>query len=103
MANDDEPTVVDLTEARERAEQEQLEQMHAQAQQQAARQLQDNAAAERLRTFGDAPLPRTKAAREDYLRGAETISGPTGPTSSLFEASAPLPPTTEEAPSGSQD
>jgi hypothetical protein len=91
----DEPTTVDVTapvnmdEVRDRAEAEQLAQMQAQAEAQGRRQARDNAHAERLRTFGDKRM--SKAA----LHGLDTVAGPTGPTSSLFEGSAV--PTEEEA------
>lgn len=71
-------------ENRARAEREQLESLREASKQQAARQARDNASAEALRTFGDEPLPRGKDAREEFLRGDETIAGPTGRTSSTF-------------------
>jgi hypothetical protein len=81
MASDETNDVAN--ELAQRAEDEQLVMMQEQARQQALRHERDNAAAERLRTFGE-DAPKGKRASAEYLRGAETIAGPSGPTSSEF-------------------
>lgn len=82
MATQDENENV-AAELRQQAEDEQLRLMAEQARQQGQRHARDNAAAERMRTFGE-DVPKGKRASEEYLRGEETIAGPAGPTSSHF-------------------
>jgi hypothetical protein len=101
MAQQDEENENVAAQLRQDAEDQQLRLMADQARQQAERHARDNAAAERLRTFGD-DVPKGKRAAADYLRGEDTIAGPTGPTSSLFSGQMPEDQPQEGAPDGGQ-